>query len=100
MEKVWALKGGLTIPLADVRAAGVASADLRPRGIRAPGTAVPGYFLAGTWRGKKVKEFWYVNRSAPALVLDLESNEYARVVVKVDDPATVAATIEQARAAA
>jgi len=98
MGKVWALKSGLTIPLAHVRAVQVAPADLRPKGIRAPGTALPGVFYAGTWRGRGFKEFWYVHRPEKALVLELEGDAYSRVAVEVGDPHAVAAEIEGARA--
>src|SRR5215211_6864192 len=86
MGKVWALKSGLTIPLAHVRAVQVAPPNLRPRGLRAPGTSLPGVFNAGTWRGRGTKEFWNVRHKEKALVLELEGDEYSRVVIEVDDP--------------
>lgn len=99
MDKVWALKGGVEIPLAHIRAVTVAPAGLKPKGLRAPGTALPGLFYAGTWRGRGTKEFWIVRDKAKALVIDLEGDEYTRVAVEVDDPAAVSAEIERARRA-
>src|SRR4051794_12434963 len=99
MDQVWALKRGLEIPLAHVRSVSVAPPDLRPRGLRAPGTSIPGRFFAGTWRGRGSKEFWFVHVNAQALVLDLAADDYTRVIVEVADPSTVAAEIEQARQA-
>src|SRR4029453_4497013 len=93
MGKVWALKGGLTLPLAHVRAVQVAPPDLKPRGLRAPGTAPPGVFYARTGGGRGFKEFGYVHHPEKALVLELEGDEYSRVAVEVDDPHAVAAEI-------
>jgi hypothetical protein len=98
-DKVWALRGGIEIPLAHVRAARVAPPGLKPRGIRAPGTAVPGRYFAGTWRGKRRKEFWNVRTRESALVLDLEGDEFTRVVIGVADPTALVAEIDRAKTA-
>jgi hypothetical protein len=101
MDKVWALKGALEIPLAHIRAISVAPPDLRPQGLRAPGTALPGVIYAGTWRGRGTKEFWNVRKNREkVLVLDLEGDDYTRVAIEVDDPGALAAEIERARQAA
>ena len=97
-ERVWALRGGVTIPLARVRSVEIAPPDLRPKGLRAPGAYLPGVIAAGTWRWRGVKEFWSVRNKQKALALNLSGGGYTRVVVQVDDPAAVAAEIEQARA--
>lgn len=97
MDKVWALKGGIEIPLAQVRSVQIAPANLRPKGFRAPGTFLPGRVCAGTWRGRGTKEFWNVRRKGKTLVLELEGGEYTRVAIDVDDPAALAVEIEQAR---
>ena len=97
-ERVWALKGRVAIPLAHVRSVEIAPADLRPKGLRAPGAYLSGVITAGTWRWRGVKEFWSMRRKDKVLVLELSGDAYTRVVVEVDDPAAVAAEIEQARA--
>jgi hypothetical protein len=95
------LKGGLEIPLARIRSITVAPADLKPQGLRAPGSALPGVIYAGTWRGRGTKEFWNVRKNREnVLVLDLEGDDYTRVAIEVDDPAALAAEIERARSAA
>jgi hypothetical protein len=95
-ERVWALKGGVTIPLAHVRSVAIAPRDLRPKGLRAPGSYLPGVITAGTWRWRGVKEFWSVRHKSKALALELSDDNYTRVVVEVDDPTRVAAEIERA----
>lgn len=97
MDKIWALRGDFSIPLASVESVSVAPPDLKPHGIRAPGTHVPGVYRAGTWRGRGTKEFWNVRDPHRALVLELQSHEYTRVIVEVADPASLAAQIEAAR---
>jgi hypothetical protein len=97
-ERVWAMKGGVTIPLAHVRSVAIAPPGLRPRGMRTPGTYLPGVITAGTWRWRGVKELWSVRHKNKALALELSGDDYTRVVVEVDDPTAVAAEIEQARA--
>jgi hypothetical protein len=94
--KLWALKGALDIPVSCVRSVVVAPSKLRPRGLRAPGTALPGVIYAGTYRWRGIKEFWSVRHAEKALVLDLEGHTYTRVVVEVSDPAAVVTAIEQA----
>jgi hypothetical protein len=50
LDKLWALKSKLTIPLAHVRGATVDPGILgEPKGVRAPGTHVPGVITAGTF---------------------------------------------------
>lgn len=101
MDKVWALKAELKLPLAHIRSISIAPPDLKPQGLRAPGTSLPGVIYAGTWRGRGTKEFWNVRKNRDkVLVLDLEGADYTRVAIEVDDPAALAAEIERARQAA
>jgi hypothetical protein len=97
MDKVLALKGSLDIPLEHVRSVEVAPPDLKPKGVRAPGTSIPGRIYAGTWRGRGTKEFWDIRHKEKALVLNLDGDEYTRVVIEVDAPDDVADRIERAR---
>lgn len=99
MDKVWALKGDLDIPLDQIETVTVAPDELKPQGLRAPGTALPGVIYAGTWRGRSTKEFWNVRRDqSKVLVLDLTGGEYTRIAIEVDDPVALAAEINRARA--
>ncbi|WP_413759994.1 hypothetical protein [Streptomyces sp. MMBL 11-3] len=97
LDKLWSFKGSLTIPLANVRGAtadpGVA-AD--PKGIRAPGAHVPGLITAGTFHQEGEKVFWNVKNASKAVVVELADEEYARLVLQVDDPRATVALIENA----
>jgi hypothetical protein len=90
-EKFGALHGDVRVPRASVRAI---SASKQPwkvlRGIRAPGTGCPGLIMLGTTRGSGWKDFNAVYRRRPVVVVDLEGEEFARLVVTNDDaPAAV-----------
>ncbi|MCU4747351.1 hypothetical protein H7827_11815 [Streptomyces sp. JH002] len=97
LHKVWALKSSLTIPLANVRGA---TADpgmiAEPKGIRAPGTRVPGLITAGTFHLNGEKVFWDVRDPAKTVVVELADQEYARLVLQVDDPRATVALVENA----
>lgn len=97
MDKLWSLKSRLVIPLVNVRGAtadpGIA-AD--PKGLRAPGTNVPGVLTAGTFHQDGERIFWNIRDVARAVVIALADERYARLVVEVADPAATVALIEQA----
>lgn len=97
LEKLWSFKSRLVIPLANVRGAtadpGIA-AD--PKGLRAPGTNVPGVVTAGTFHQDGERVFWNIRDGARAVVISLADERYARLVVEVDEPATTVALIERA----
>ncbi|MFG2955049.1 hypothetical protein ACGF5O_15120 [Streptomyces sp. NPDC048291] len=97
LDKLWSFKGSLTIPLANVRGAtadpGIA-AD--PKGIRAPGSHVPGVITAGTFHQDGEKVFWDVRDPSKAVVVELADETYARLVLQVDDPRATVALVENA----
>lgn len=97
LDKLWAFKGGLTIPLANVRGAtadpGIAT---EPKGIRAPGSHVPGVITAGTFHQDGEKVFWHVKDPSKAVVVELADEEYVRLVLQVDDPRATVALVENA----
>src|SRR4051812_50149807 len=87
LDKLWALKSSLTIPLANVRGAtadpGIA-AD--PKGIRAPGAHLPGVITAGTFHLPGGKGFWGIKDPSKAVVMELPGQRYAPPVLQADDP--------------
>ncbi|HEX7308228.1 hypothetical protein [Lentzea sp.] len=97
LDKLWALKSRLTIPLAHVRGATVDPGILgEPKGIRAPGTHVPGVITAGTFHQDGEKVFWAVRDAKKAVVVELSDERYTRLVVEVDEPREVVAMVEKA----
>ncbi|RQX11451.1 hypothetical protein DDE19_30645 [Micromonospora ureilytica] len=97
MDRLWSLKSRMVIPLANVRGAtadpGIAA---EPKGLRAPGTSLPGVITAGTFHQDGERIFWNIRDGARAVVIELADEHYARLVVEVADPAATVALIEQA----
>jgi hypothetical protein len=95
-EKLWSLKSRLVIPLVNVRGAtadpGIA---VEPKGLRAPGTSLPGVITAGTFHQEGERIFWNIRDGARAVVIELADERYARLVVEVADPAATVALIER-----
>jgi hypothetical protein len=97
LDKLWALKSSLTIPLANVRGVTADPGIARePKGLRAPGTHLPGVITAGTFHIDGEKVFWDVHDAAKAVVIELADQRYARLVVEVEDPRATVAAIEAA----
>jgi hypothetical protein len=88
MHKVWALKNTISVPLSHIVSASagpIPEADT-PKGIRAPGTHIPGVFAAGTWHQHGEKVFWDVRDPERAVVVELRDESYSRLVLEVEDP--------------
>ncbi len=97
LDKLWSLKSRLVIPLANVRGA---TADpgivTEPKGLRAPGTHLPGVITAGTFHQDGERVFWDVHDATRAVVIQLADQRYARLVIEVADPRATVALIERA----
>jgi hypothetical protein len=88
-ERLGALRrADVRVPLAAVVSArSVDSAYAEVRGIRAPGTGVPGRLLLGTWRRRRAKDFVAVSGKGPGVVIDLDGEGFSRLVVSEPMPA-------------
>jgi len=93
-EKVGALKGDVSVErshIASVEA--VADGVTLIEGLRAPGLHVPGGTRLGTWRHDGVKDFVAVRPRRPAVVITVAGDQWARLLVSVDDAEAVAARL-------
>ncbi|MEX2599742.1 MAG: hypothetical protein WD533_08815 [Dehalococcoidia bacterium] len=102
MEKIWALKGSLTIPLADIAEVRAKEPDDKPsnywKALRIPGTFVPWVIKAGTYYSAVGREFWYATTGKPFLVLYVnKEGKYDRVVLGLDDAEVWAQRIQSAK---
>ncbi len=96
LDRLWALKSSLTIPLANVRGATLDPGIIKERkGIRNAGTHVPGVITAGTFHLDGEKVFWDVRDPSRAVVIELRDDQYARLIVQVDEPRTTVDLIEK-----
>jgi hypothetical protein len=90
-DKLWALKSQLEIPVAHIRAV---RADPEPargwwHGLRLPGTQVPGILTAGTFYQSDGFVFYDVHDPERTVVIDLDHEQYQRLVIEVANPAEV-----------
>jgi hypothetical protein len=94
IEKFEAMHTDLHVPLATVRSVRVVE-DAWPelRGIRAPGTGIPGVIAVGTRRGSFGKDFAVVHGRETAVVVELAGAAYSRLIVTTADAENVAAAI-------
>jgi hypothetical protein len=96
LEKVEAFHGDVRVPASAVREVRwVADPWPELRGIRAPGTGVPGVIAVGTRRGSGVKDFAAVHGKGAAVVVELDGAEYDRLVVTEDDAEAAAADLRR-----
>lgn len=93
MEKVETLKGDISFPRAAViTASAVPSGMAELHGMRV-GTGLPGVIAAGTWHYNGQVTFAVCHGNGPAVVLELASQQYQRIVLTVDDPQQVLASL-------
>jgi hypothetical protein len=96
VEKVEGFHGSIRVPVSSVRS--VRNVDdpwTELRGMRAPGTGVPGVISVGTRRGGGIRDFVAVHGGGPAVVVDLEDAEFDRFVITTDDAPAVAAELRR-----
>lgn len=84
-HKLLALREQVTFDLSDITDVSPAPVDLRPPWVRAPGTFFPGVIAAGTYRGRRRKEFWDTRFDGRAIQIDLAGAPFTRLVVDVPD---------------
>ena len=97
-DRLWALKGHLEIPLAHVVGAASAQDEAQSwlKGIRLPGTHIPGVLRTGIFHRHGDRVFWDVHHPLNAIAIELKDDHFARLVVEVDDPAATLAAIDLA----
>jgi len=99
IERLWTLNSRFEIPLAHVKSASinpeVASNLPYPRQEQGdPQWHAP--VSAGTFYQHGNRVFWEVTDPTKAVVIELKDDQYAEIVVQVEDPAAVVAQINQA----
>jgi hypothetical protein len=89
LEKLGALHGVVRIPRSAVTAVRVVDQPFAEiRGLRFPGTGVPGVVALGTWRRERARDFVCVYRGQRGVVIDLDPRAapYQRVIVSSRNP--------------
>ena len=88
MDKVWALKSQLTIPLEHITGARMDAEIVHGwwRGIKFPGSNIPGVLTAGTFYQDGKRIFWDIHHPEAAVVISLTHESYNELVIEVADP--------------
>ncbi|HXE05419.1 MAG TPA: hypothetical protein VN579_05480 [Bryobacteraceae bacterium] len=98
LDKLWALKSCLEIPLEHV--AGVLADPEAARGwwhgIKMPGTNIPGVITAGTFLQRGGMVFWDVHNPEKTVVISLRDERYKSLVVEVADPEAAVRLVSRA----
>jgi hypothetical protein len=97
-DKLWALKSRLEIPRSNIRDVRADPTIARGwwKGVRLPGTHLPGVIIAGTFyhHGKRI--FWDVKDAEKTIVIELADERYDQLVVEVANPAAEVQRIRDA----
>jgi len=89
IDKLWALRSRLKIPLAHITNV-ESNAEQVGRwwhGFKLMGTDVPGLLGAGTFYYHRELVFWDVHDPAGAIVLSLDHERYKKLIIEVANPA-------------
>jgi hypothetical protein len=85
-EKIGALHGDLSIPLANIIGAEVLGKNwITTLGLRVPGTGLPGLVILGTFMWRKDRAFVAWHRKQQVLQVNLQGHKYSRLVIGVND---------------
>jgi len=97
-DKRWSLRRWMEITLEHIKGAHV---DPHPamgwfQGVKLGGTGVPNIFRAGTFYQEGNLVFWDVRHPEKTIVIELEHERYAKLIIEVEDPQTTAELINAA----
>ena len=100
--QVWSLRRAIHVPKEDV--VGVSQddrlAENGPRGMRSPGTNLPGYYLAGTYRRfwgdplRRERSFWIRRHPDKCIRIELRNHHFDYLMIEMADPVAEIARIE------
>jgi hypothetical protein len=94
IEKAEAVHGEVSVPRTAVVSARVVPDGMdEVHGLRTPGTGLPGVIMVGSWRDKERVTFAVCHGRRPAVVLELAGQHYDRIVVTVENPDEVVASL-------
>lgn len=97
LEKLGAMRTDVRLALSAIRSVRVSTDPWSElRGMRAPGTGIPGVISLCTRRGEGICDFAALYGKGPAVVVDAEGAAFDRLVISQDDPESVVRTIKAA----
>lgn len=95
-DKLWSLHSRLTIPSSHILSV---HTDPNPamgwfEGIKLLGTGIPNFFRAGTFYQDGELVFWDVRNPENTIVIELEHENFRKLIVEVENPASAIALLE------
>jgi hypothetical protein len=98
LDKLWAFQGRLEIPIAHIRGVHADPNIARGwwKGLKAPGTSIPGVIRAGTFYQDGKRVFWDVHDPDKTVVIDLHDERYDQLIIEVTEPSATVAQISTA----
>lgn len=98
MDRLWALRSSLEIPLQHVAGARIDPEAARGwwHGLKLPGTNIPGMITAGSFLQHDGFVFWDVHSPDRTIVISLRDEHYKALVVEVADPDAAARLVNEA----
>jgi len=96
MDKVWALKSELSLPLAHITGVRLDAEVVHQwwHGIKMPGTSIPGVITAGTFYQAGKRVFWDIHHPEQAVVISLDHERYDELVIEVENPGMFVANLQ------
>jgi hypothetical protein len=88
LDKFWALRSRIEVPLAHITGATFDPDAARGwwHGLRLPGTQIPGLVTAGTFYQHGRRVFYDVHHPDNTIVVALDHDAYDQLIVEVADP--------------
>lgn len=85
-DKIWALKSELRVPLRDITSVRSDAKLARfPRGLRCPGTYLPGVITAGSYWRRSGWAFWSVRKAKNSIVIETARGKYRRIIIESEN---------------
>jgi hypothetical protein len=100
LDRFWALRSELRVPLAHVAGVGLAGDEAKEwwHGLRVVGSHIPGVFSAGTFYERQGHVFWDVHNPSRAIAIRLHDERFAKLILEVENPDAEIAKIDAALA--
>jgi len=97
MDKIWAIKSSLAIPLEHIAGVSLDPPGVHDwwKGLRMGGTQLPG-LIAGTFLYHNERVFWDVHDPSRAIGISLHDERYNELIIEVESPGDVVEMIRMA----
>jgi hypothetical protein len=96
MDKVWALKSELSIPLSHITGIRIDTEVVHAwwHGFKLPGSNIPGVLTAGTFYQDGRRVFWDIHHPEEAIIISLDHESYGELVIEVENPDAFVAELQ------